>query len=605
MTDPRSETEASGAIGAQVGDDVPPPENSKDYWDLVFEQLGRRRLFQFGLAVLTLLYAAAIYAPYLASDRPYVLEAINYKEYEQARKSLYPVTLSLNSMVKKSAEDYLGDRTEGSDQTYSQAVEAERDALAQRVGDMLLYLPEEHHGPLEEFLARVDEVVDLRLADDREAAVEAAGEVKTLAKAIRSDFEPRLPPEEGAEPAEGEPAEDEPNGIELVGFVSYPLIEATTAFEVFFMVLWAFVLLWPLWNRLFNRLVLGGNRFAIRRWRRRKFVGVLGASVAASLLWSSLVGGHMTFDAAPYKELLTSGDIVAKRAVFPPLALGFAETHLAETFRPPTWVESSEMSEDGYYLHGLRAPTPDPETGELPPPKPVEIRHAEPDLNAGLRHLLGTDQLGRDMLVRALWGARVSLAVGIVAMVLMMLIGVVLGALAGYFGGWVDIGISRLIEIFLCFPVFFLILVVVAFVGPSILNIMLIIGFLRWTGFARLTRGEFLRLKEQEFVIAARALGLSMPRIVFRHVLPNAMGPILVACTFAVAAGILIESSLSFLGFGIQLPIPSWGALLTESRAAEHWWIHVFPGFLIFLTVLCYNLVGDGLRDAMDPKMKD
>ena len=156
----------------------------------------------------------------------------------------------------------------------------------------------------------------------------------------------------------------------------------------------------------------------------------------------------------------------------------------------------------------------------------------------------------------------------------------------------------------ICFPVFFLILVVVAFVGPSVLTIMVVIGAVQWTGVARLARGEFLRLRELDFVVAARSLGLTSARIVFRHVLPNALGPLLVAASFSVAAGILIESALSFLGFGIRLPTPSWGALINESKEAEHWWIHVFPGLLIFVTVLCYNLVGDALRDATDPRSR-
>ena len=160
----------------------------------------------------------------------------------------------------------------------------------------------------------------------------------------------------------------------------------------------------------------------------------------------------------------------------------------------------------------------------------------------------------------------------------------------------------------LCFPAFFLILMAVAFTDPSFMDpiymIVIVIALVRWTGVARLARGEFLKLREQEFVISARALGFSHLRTIFRHVLPNAMGPILVATAFAVAAGILTESAISFLGFGIQPPDASWGSLVNESKSAEHWWIQVFPGLMIFLTVTCYNLVGDGIRDALDPKMK-
>jgi len=153
--------------------------------------------------------------------------------------------------------------------------------------------------------------------------------------------------------------------------------------------------------------------------------------------------------------------------------------------------------------------------------------------------------------------------------------------------------------------VFFLILIVVSFVGASILNIMLAIGIFRWTGVARLVRGEFIRLRGQDFVVASQALGVRSLRTIFRHVLPNALGPVLVAATFAVASGILTESALSFLGFGVKLPIPSWGSLLVESRNPEYWWIQIYPGLLIFITVILYNLVGEGVRDALDPRLKE
>jgi peptide/nickel transport system permease protein len=173
----------------------------------------------------------------------------------------------------------------------------------------------------------------------------------------------------------------------------------------------------------------------------------------------------------------------------------------------------------------------------------------------------------------------------------------------------VDLVLSRIIELILCFPAFFLILMVMAFVDPQvvppIIAIVVVIGLINWTGVARLARGEFLKLREQEFVVAAQALGLSPLRTIFRHILPNAMGPILVSGAFAVAAGILIESGLSFLGFGVTEPIPSWGALVNVSRNPEHWWVILFPGLLIFITVSCYNLVGEAIRDAVDPRLKD
>lgn len=219
-------------------------------------------------------------------------------------------------------------------------------------------------------------------------------------------------------------------------------------------------------------------------------------------------------------------------------------------------------------------------------------------------HLMGTDEQGRDIASRMIYGAQVSLSVGFVAVFIYVLIGLFIGSMAGYFGGRVDMVISRLIEIVMCFPTFFLILAVLAFVGPSLLNIMIIIGVTGWTGIARLVRGEFFKLKEQEFVQSAHVLGYSTLRIIFRHILPNALTPVLVSVTFGIASAILIESSLSFLGFGVQPPTPSWGDILSQSREFMDiaWWLMFYPGVAIFITVTAFNLVGEGLRDALDPR---
>ena len=221
-------------------------------------------------------------------------------------------------------------------------------------------------------------------------------------------------------------------------------------------------------------------------------------------------------------------------------------------------------------------------------------------------HFFGTDDLGRDVCSRMIWGARISLAVGFVSVGISTLIGITFGALAGYYGKFVDIIIMRFVDIMLCIPGFFLILAVIAFLGPNIFNIMIIIGLTSWMGVARLVRAEFLSLKEREFVLGAKASGASDFRIIFIHILPNALSPVFISAVLGVAAAVLLESSLSFLGLGIQPPTPSWGNILTEGKSNIEiaWWLSVFPGLAILITVLGYNLLGEGLRDALDPKFK-
>ncbi|HPF14859.1 MAG TPA: ABC transporter permease [Planctomycetota bacterium] len=599
------------------------PVYSKDYWDLVFEQLGKRRLFKIGMVVLALLYGVAIYAPLIANDRPFRFEGVDLKAYNGALSQLASIPAVIGGVIKTSDEDFrtnlersgtLGD-ADKTPQTRVAQVQAETDNLDERVAILLRYLPPEEaeaRQGLTDLKAKAREGATAFAAGNTEAALAAFDEAKKSARAYKRSLKAL------------DPKEPDQGGMDLVASVEHPLWDDLPPMDVFFMVLWAFVLAWPLWNRGINRM-LGGDRDRIRVWRKRKWLGVLGMSLLAALGWYATWGGggdlnqnsgykHELYDGLRYA--IPAGQRLSQSATpfeipWTPLRYGIAETHKEEQFRPPTWLKRSRADDQGRYVAKGSM-----ETGSLAgkdgfeaTTNPVEVRPGEPSINSPIRHLAGVDELGRDFFTRMIWGSRTSLTVGILSAFLLTLIGVFFGSLAGYFGGWVDVVIMRLIEILQSIPAFYLILMTVAFIPSGVIKpifaIVIVIALIRWTGTARLVRGEFLRLRDQEFVVAARALGFSNMRTIFRHVLPNAMSPVLVSAAFAVAAGILTESAISFLGFGIKPPEASWGSLVNETKNPSYWWIQVFPGVMIFVTVTCYNLVGDAIRDAMDPKMKE
>ena len=298
-----------------------------------------------------------------------------------------------------------------------------------------------------------------------------------------------------------------------------------------------------------------------KRPRRRKMQRAgIGFIVAFFLLFAGVLSANHSEPYKQYYELhqqSTAGEIDTEiSATFPPIPYGFRKTGFKSLEKP-----SSE-------------------------------------------HWLGVDQSTRDVAVRMLYGTRIALSIGVIAVSIYVAIGIVIGAVAGFFGGLVDLLIVRMIEIFMAVPRLIVILTLLAFIdNASIFHIMLVIGLLGWTGVARLIRGEFLRLRNLDFVTSAIALGFPTRRIIFQHLLPNALAPVLVSATFGVAAAILTESTLSFLGLG-DVSVPSWGQTLSEGYSTFALHLIFAPGFAIFMTVSLLNLVGEGLRDALDPKMR-
>ena len=246
----------------------------------------------------------------------------------------------------------------------------------------------------------------------------------------------------------------------------------------------------------------------------------------------------------------------------------------------------------------------------ISPSDPYDIDLSLKELSPSSHNPFGTDSLGRDVFSRVVYGARISLKVGIIAMAISLAIGAVLGALAGYFGGTIDTVIMRVTDIFMALPAALLALAVMAiFENPSVNKIFIVLGLIGWTTIARLVRARVMELKNEEFVIASIALGFGWIRVLFRHIIPNALAPIIVAVTIGIAGNILTEAWLSFLGLGAEPHIPSWGRMITEGQAylatASKPWIYVFPGVALFLTVIGFNMLGDGLRDILDPTLKD
>lgn len=239
---------------------------------------------------------------------------------------------------------------------------------------------------------------------------------------------------------------------------------------------------------------------------------------------------------------------------------------------------------------------------------PNEIDMFSIEAAPSLKHILGTDELGRDVWARLLYGGRVSILVGVCATTVQVAIGITLGAIAGYFGGWIDSLIMRLTDIVMCFPFYAIAISMAALLGANIWNVVIIIGILNWTGIARIVRAEVLSLKQRDFIEAAKAISLNHAEIILKHLIPNALGPIIVYSTLGIAIGVLSEASLSFLGLGVKQPQSSWGNMLSAAQSmrvlSNEWWLWIPAGSMVFLMVLSINFLGDGLRDALDPASK-
>jgi peptide/nickel transport system permease protein len=526
----------------------------------------RQPLARVACAVLVGLIALAIFAPLIANDRPYYLRAIDVGAHESARLALDPIARECARLGLTDPARYQGERGGGARKPLQAALREELTALHARVEVLRVGL-EDGAPPalaaLEQVLERIDHSAPR--AADWDELVRVSGEARDALRIAPGETHPTVA------------------GARLRARVRWPLFESLGLLDVFCIVSACALIASAAWPRL----------------RRKPWLALalgVGAALGASACWAWLGPARSPFAAGTIKSDLAAGRIVAEQVVFAPIAMGFAETNLSETQRPPTWLASA--------ARGAAQPAPDARFA--PTRAEVIVRPGEPALNSPWRHLLGTDVLGRDVLARILWGARTSLVVGIFSAVLLTLIGTLVGAVAGQWGGWFDFVVSRAIELLACFPAFFLVLCVLFFVDPDIVPPLVavagVIAVVGWTSVARLVRAEILKLRELEFVLAARAAGLGELRILFAHVLPNALTPVLIAFAFAVSSGILTESSLSFLGLGVRVPFPSWGSLVSESARPETWWMWVFPGLFIFVTVVAFNAAADALRDALDPR---
>ncbi|MEZ6067551.1 MAG: ABC transporter permease [Planctomycetaceae bacterium] len=537
-------------------------------WSIIVREFRKRKLAVVSLWCILLVALLAVFAPLIANDRPLAYRGTNRFEYSEALRAI-------RVMLQQEAEPVAD--SANAEQTVASSADR-RAVIVNRFAFM-------------RSVAAAD-------SSDRLAQIES--EALTLldgpASVERSEALLRLRSRAGEELT--------PDKVVLRSGWRFPAIAGLEPHTIAMMLFLLLVMSAGLWRGWLQRRFGRGHPLVNRVWLSM----LIGLPLFAAFAWWLVVPGHL--DRTRYKEgSLASAvnaetgnvPVIYESVYWPLVPFALDEPNLLNTFAAPVGFTRDNVADATGPGQGSAAEAADATTSP-----PAIVAKPENGLPRRAKHWLGTDDIGRDLLTRMIWGGRVSLAVGIVAVSIYVVIGIIIGAVAGYFRGWTDMLISRVIEIVICFPSFFLILTIVAFVGPGMFNIMVVIGLTSWTGVARLVRAEFLRLSEQEFVQAGRALGYSPPRLIFRHVLPNAMAPVLVSATFGVASAILTESALSFLGIGITVPTPSWGGILADGRQVMNVapWMIVIPGMAIFLTITWYNLVGEAFRDAADPRLR-
>lgn len=522
MNDEREITETSlaeGVNGPNLFDASKAPEG-QSFARIAYRQLVRNRLAMFGFALVVIVVTVAVFVPFLANDKPYVIHTVLVDDYDEAFFSWLDAH-----------EEIVSQATQGSGNT--EAYFRNTKTLLSNLKRMRSQLDEKQQAELEGFAEayRAFFAEAEKGGYRREVMLSLGAKMKNLQPQIEAKFDLA--------------------NVTLVPRYYFPILRTLRPLEVFFLVLYfGAAVQWLL------------RRRSPPTWKRARRAFVL--AVAAAVAWGIWVPKR-TYPVGYFKGIAPK----ASMAVFPPVAYGETEAILEDQKQPPTWL--------------------------IPP----WDRGAD-------YHVLGTDLIGRDVLSRMIYGARIAMMIGVVAVSIYVTIGIIIGACAGFFRGKVDILVSRIIEIVLCFPFLFLVLIVLAYFRPSIINVMVVLGLIGWTGTARLTRGEFLRIVNLDYVNAIQALGGSSLRVIFRHILPNGIGPVLVVASFGIAAAILVESALSFLGMGVPQPFASWGTLLNEGHKDPQgaWWLTIFPGLAIFITVTAWNLFGEGLRDAIDPRLK-